>query len=67
MAFRDILLLYLALSIDCNINPPSIDIKTQSALLCKEFEFQYISLDNILYEKSDDQTYFYIDFVKNCF
>lgn len=31
--------------VDCNTGPPRTDMKTQSALLCQEFEFQHISLD----------------------
>lgn len=34
-----------ASGVDCNTGPPRIDMKTQSALLCQEFEFQHISLD----------------------
>ena len=63
---RYILLLCPASGVDCNTGPPSIDMKTQSALLCQEFEFQQISLDDILREKSDDQTYPHADFVKDC-
>lgn len=63
---RYILSLYPASGVDCNTGPPSIDMKTQSALLCQEFKFQHISLDDILREKSDDQTYLHADFVKDC-
>jgi len=40
--------------------------KTQCALLCQEFGFQHVSLDDILREKSDDQTYLHAKFVKDC-
>ena len=50
---------------DCNTAPPGIG-KTQSALLCQKFGFQHISLDAVLHEKSDDQTYPHAEFVKDC-
>lgn len=53
--------------VDYNTGLPRIDMKTQSALLCQEFEFQHISLDDILRKKFDNQTYLYVDFVKDCF
>ena len=51
---------------DCDEGPSGIDKKLQYALLCQEFESQHISLDDLLREKSDDQTYPHAEFVKNC-
>ena len=45
---------------------PSVDKKTQCALLSEEFDFQHISLDDVLSEKSNDQKYSHIEFVKDC-
>ncbi|KAL8822112.1 MAG: hypothetical protein Q9191_007145 [Dirinaria sp. TL-2023a] len=45
---------------------PGIDKKTLCALLCQKFGFQHISLDDVLREKSDDQTYPHVEFVKDC-
>ncbi|KAF2259147.1 P-loop containing nucleoside triphosphate hydrolase protein [Lojkania enalia] len=39
---------------------------TQCALLSQEFGFQHISLEGILREKSEDQTYLHAEFVRDC-
>ena len=51
---------------DCDTGTPGIGKKTQCALLCRKFGFQHISLDDVLREKSDDQTYLHAAFVKDC-
>lgn len=51
---------------DCNIGPPEISKKTQSALLCQELEFQHVFLDVVLHEMFNDQTYPHAEFVKDC-
>ncbi len=51
---------------DCDTGPPGTGKKTQCALLCQKFGFQHISLDDVLREKSDDQTYLHAKFVKDC-
>ena len=61
-----ILLVSLALGADCDQGAPGIGKKTQCALLCQKFGFQHISLDDVLREKSDDQTYPHAEFVKDC-
>lgn len=61
-----VLLVSLAPDADCDTGAPGIGKKTESALLCQEFGFQHISLDDILREKSDDQTYPHAEFVKDC-
>lgn len=40
--------------------------ETQCALLSQEFGFQHISLEGILREKSEDQTYLHAEFVRDC-
>lgn len=45
---------------------PGIGKKTQCALLCQKFRFQHISLDDVLREKSNDQTYPHAEFIKDC-
>ncbi len=61
-----ILLVLLAPGADRNIGAPGMGTKKQCALLCQEFGFHYVSLDDVLREKSDDQTYLYAEFVKDC-
>jgi len=60
--------IYLSLitSADCDTGAPGIGKKTQCTLLCRKLEFQYISLDDILREMSDDPTYPHAEFVKSC-
>ncbi|KAF2834181.1 P-loop containing nucleoside triphosphate hydrolase protein [Patellaria atrata CBS 101060] len=40
--------------------------ETQCALLSQEFGFQYISLQSVLREMSEDQTYLHAEFVRDC-
>lgn len=40
--------------------------KTQCTLLSKEFGFQHISLDEVLCQKSHDQTYLHAQYVNDC-
>ena len=51
---------------DYDTGPPGSGKKTQCALLCQKFGFQHISLDDVLREKSDDQTYLHAKFLKDC-
>lgn len=41
-------------------------LMTQYALLSQKFGFQHISMDDVLREKSDDQTYPHAELVKDC-
>ncbi|KAE8441379.1 hypothetical protein EG329_005006 [Mollisiaceae sp. DMI_Dod_QoI] len=43
-----------------------VDTKTQCDLLCKGFDFQHISLRDVLREKAADQTYLHAKFVRDC-
>lgn len=43
-----------------------VDTKTQCDLLCKRFNFQHISLRDVLREKAADQTYLHAKFVRDC-
>jgi len=61
-----IFLVSLVPGADRNTGAPGMGTKTQCALLCQEFGFQHVSLDDILREKSDDQTYLHANFVKDC-
>lgn len=45
---------------------PGVDKKTQCDLLSKGFGFQHISLDDVLREKANDQTYLHAKFVRDC-
>ncbi len=56
----------LALSTDCGTGAPGVGKKTQCDLLSKKFDFQHISLDDVLREKSDDQTYLHAEVLKYC-
>ncbi|KAL9118279.1 MAG: hypothetical protein Q9187_005177 [Circinaria calcarea] len=40
--------------------------KTQCALLSQTFDFQHITLEDVLREKSNDQTYLHAKFLKGC-
>lgn len=51
---------------DCGTGAPGVGKRTQCALLSQRFGFQHISLDDVLREKSDDQTYIHAEFVKDC-
>ena len=66
LSYWYILSVSLAPGVNCDTGAPGIDKKTQCALLRQKFRFQYISLDDVLREKSDDQTYPYAEFVKDC-
>lgn len=61
-----ILSVSLTPGVNCDTGAPGIDKKTQCALLCQKFGFQHISLDDVLREKSEDQTYPHAEFVKDC-
>ena len=60
------LLVSLAPGADCDTDAPGIDKKTQCALLCQKLGFQHVSLDDIIREKSGDQTYPHAEFLKDC-
>ena len=51
---------------DCDTGAPGSGKKAQCGLLCQKFGFQHISLDDVLHEKSHDQTYLHAEFVKDC-
>jgi len=52
---------------DCDTGVFEIDKKIQYVFLYQIFEFQHIFINNILRKKSDNQSYLYAEFVKNCF
>ena len=51
---------------DCDTGAPGIGKKTQCALLCQKFGFQHVSLEDVLHEKSNDQTYLHAEFLREC-
>lgn len=51
---------------DCGTGTPGIGKKTQCALVCQKFGSQQVSLDDVLREKSDDQTYLHAEYLKDC-
>ena len=61
-----VLWLSSAPGVDYNSGPPGVGKKTQSALLCQDFGFQQVSLDDVLHEVTNDQTYLHVGFVKDC-
>jgi hypothetical protein len=61
-----IILSLLDLCADYGTGVSGVGKKTQCALLSKEFGFHDISLDDVLYEKSNDETYPHAEFVKDC-
>ena len=42
------------------------DKKTQCTLLSQKFDFQHISLNDVLREKSDDKSYLHAKYLKDC-
>ena len=61
-----ILLASLAPGADYDTGAHGVGKRTQCAVLCQKFRFQYISLDDVLRERSDDLTYPHARFVKDC-
>lgn len=51
---------------DCKTGAPGIGKKTQCELLCRKFGFQKLAVNDVLYEKSNDQTYPHSKFLKDC-
>jgi putative hydrolases of HD superfamily len=60
------LLVLLNLGADDGTGVPDVGKKTQCALLSKGFGFQHTCLNDVLREKSNDQTYLHAKFVKEC-
>ena len=56
----------LASGTDGGTGASGVGKKTQCTLLSQRFGFQHISLDDVLSEKSDDQTYLHAEFLEKC-
>lgn len=59
-------LLFLDLGTDLNSGASGVGKKTLCDLLSMEFGFPQISLDKVLCEKSQDQTYLHVQYIKDC-
>ena len=60
------LLSLILLSADCDTGTSGSGKKTQCGLLCQKFGFQHVYLEDVLREKSNDQTYLHAEFLKDC-
>jgi hypothetical protein len=60
--------LFVTVNLDTNYRTgtSSVDTKPYCDLLGKEFDFQHISLRDVLHEKAADQTYLHAKFVRDC-
>lgn len=56
----------LASDTDSGTGASGVGKKTQCTLLSQKFSFQHISLNDVLREKSDDQSYLHAEFLKEC-
>lgn len=56
----------LVSSFNCDTGASASSRKIQCALSCEKFGFHHISLDDVLREKSEEQTYPHAGFLKAC-